>query len=317
MNNENGLYKKLAKECYGKDVGYKIGCVIIYHKETEDMGIDHAIAYDLASPYVFSKKEFYGPYWYAKKIPYNQAYIHINKTIMDTMTEENGIYNNPVFNEPIDTSDQKIGLIGIERDGNNKKPVTEILSNIMGFNFVLRDLAINDLGTPKICTWDLIPDDSISITASRVSKKDMTRNFLKTLVNFSTSANNSYRTKDPNVGENVSVIWTIPAVIYEFLNKMSTTTDDVYDNLVTNLAAAKFFLERIKEENIGQAKNEDYDNLINLYAKFLENENNESFNNFVLALLRILKLLPSDLGLGDTLEASIDTPWLENYENAV
>lgn len=315
MNNENGPYKKLAEECYGKDVGYKIGCVIIYHKETED--IDHAIAYDLASPYVFSKKEFYGPYWYAKKIVSNQAYIHINRTIMDTMTEENGIYSNPVFNEPIDTSDQKIGLIEIERDGNNKKPVTEILSNIMGFNFVLRDLAINELGTSKICTWDLIPDDYTSITASRVSKKDMTGNFLKTLVNFSTSANNSYRTKDPNVGENVSVIWTIPAVIYEFLNKMSTTTDDVYDNLVTNLAAAKFFLERIKEENIGQADSEDYDNLINLYTKFLKNENNESFNNFVLALLRILKLLPSDLGLGDTLEASIDTPWLKNYENAV
>jgi hypothetical protein len=54
-----------------------------------------------------------------------------------------------------------------------------------------------------------------------------------------------------------------------------------------------------------------------LYTKFLKNENNESFNNFVLALLRILKLLPSDLGLGDTLEASIDTPWLKNYENAV
>ena len=169
MNNENGPYKKLAEECYGKDVGYKIGCVIIYHKETED--IDHAIAYDLASPYVFSKKEFYGPYWYAKKIVSNQAYIHINRTIMDTMTEENGIYSNPVFNEPIDTSDQKIGLIEIERDGNNKKPVTEILSNIMGFNFVLRDLAINELGTSKICTWDLIPDDYTSITASRVSQK--------------------------------------------------------------------------------------------------------------------------------------------------
>ena len=314
MNNDNGPYKKLAEQCYEKDVGYKIGCVIAYHKEDK---VKHIVAYDLASPYIFSKKEFYGPYWYAQKIVSEQAYIHINKTIMDTLTKEQGIYTHSIFNDSVVSNDQKIGLIEIERDGNNKKPVTEILSNIMGFNFVLRDLANNSLSTSKICTWDLIPDDSNSITASKVSKKDMTRNFLKTLINFSTSARESYETKNPNVGENVSVIWTVPAVIYENLNKQQTTDDDVFDNLTFSLAAAKFFLKRIKEEHIGQANNEDYDKLINLYTKFLENEDNNSFNNFVSALLKILKLLPNDLGLNNTLNASIDTAWLKEYEDAV
>ena len=157
---KNEKYKKTAKNFALEEEkptsNFRTGCKIYFKV---DKGEEQNIEYNFLKPYAFSKKEFYGAYYYGQRIDADQAYIHINKTIVDSLTNlYNGTYTHKQFSDETSNKDQTVGLITIERDGNNKKPLNQILSDIMGFNFVLKDIAKNSYKESKICSWDLIPD---------------------------------------------------------------------------------------------------------------------------------------------------------------
>ena len=311
---------------------FRLGCIIGYEKTDSTGGTSKgSVCYDIYNPYIFSDKDFYGAYYYGQTESSNiddyRAYININKSIMVNLTiknENEKIYTNSVLEQSIGTENQTIGLINIERDGYNKKPVNQILSDIMSYNFVLRDLDYNRPTDNKITSWDLIPE-------YYYSEKEIKQHFWSYLADFSTTANESYQAL---YGEQTNVIWTAPSVISKKQNiellpsgEASAMVAKLY---LEKLIATKPTLKLIKyNDGTQDTQSKSYENLITTFKNLILSKNKDDdihnktgdYYNFLWKFLYNCDLLPIE-DLSAVAEQPRNQPkdegkWLLSYEESI
>ena len=302
-------YKRDAEKFDLKDEtagNFRTGCKIYFKI---DNGVEQNVNYNFLEPYAFSNKDFYGMYYYGQRIDADQAYIHINKAIIDCLTKiDDYTYTHPSFVDSITNNDQTVGPITVERDGNNKKPLNQILSNIMGFNFVLKDIAKNSYKEQQICSWDLIPDKANEMF-QKIDTTDYWKDLLGILSTFTTNGVQSYKDEK---GENVSVIWTAPVVIASAVTNLPLGQ---MENINFSYTKALTFLEALRDRFIDN-KDKKYIEIINTFNDFYKNQSNNNYKNFMDIFLDVLELSPQKLGFSSFL-ADTTNNWLDKYEEAV
>lgn len=292
---------KLIKTCgINEDtyIGFRIGCIIEYSYN----GDIYMVSYDKQHMYEPSTADFFGPYKWCRILGKNGAVLLINDIIKGVYDEDEDKAKEILASDP--SKSQSYGPIIVERDGVNKKPLNKILAEISGFNFALLDaFGANSSNIYElVLTKDLIPD--------RVKYSELLESFLSILCDFETSGMESYKSQK---GENVSVIWTIPGVILSQLNGQITQLADIKD---INKQYGLSYILKLGESKLDTGELLNIDNLKKYYEDYLSEQTNDNYYKLLNEFLRLLKLLPTDVGMS-TITANTSNNWLSSYENAV
>lgn len=269
-----------------------IGFIIQYKIDGEPTS--RLISYDRNNLYYPLNDRCFGLYKWGRRVGVNGACILINEIIHSIYfeDEEKGI---SLLSQSPD-NDQSFGPIKIERDGVNKKPLNKILTELAQFNFALLDCTGLNYGAhSEIVSKNLFP--------IKHSLSELMKNFIASLALFSTNAMDSYNSEK---GENVSLIWTIPAVICK-----------AYNIETSNLEQKKYSFLRNGSIIINNLK--DSSELRKKYQNFMKDTtNNDTYFDFLLSFLEYFKLSPKDIyGENYTINATTEDEWLNNYETQV
>lgn len=269
-----------------------MGFIIQYKIQGESTS--RLISYDRDNLYYPLNDRCFGLYKWGRRVGVNGACILINEIIHSIYfeDEEKGI---SLLSQSPD-NDQFFGPIKIERDGVNKKPLNKILTELAQFNFALLDCTGLNYGAhTEIVSKNLFP--------IKHSLSELMKNFIASLALFSTNAMDSYNSKE---GENVSLIWTIPAVICKAYNIETSISEQKKYSFLRN---GNIIINNLKNSSELRKK----------YQKFMEDTtNNDTYFDFLLSFLEYFKLSPKDIyGENYIINATTEDEWLNNYETQV
>lgn len=269
-----------------------MGFIIQYKIQGESTS--RLISYDRDNLYYPLNDRCFGLYKWGRRVGVNGACILINEIIHSIYfeDEEKGI---SLLSQSPD-NDQFFGPIKIERDGVNKKPLNKILTELAQFNFALLDCTGLNYGAhTEIVSKNLFP--------IKHSLSELMKNFIASLALFSTNAMDSYNSKE---GENVSLIWTIPAVICKAYNIEKSISEQKKYSFLRN---GNIIINNLKNSSELRKK----------YQKFMEDTtNNDTYFDFLLSFLEYFKLSPKDIyGENYIINATTEDEWLNNYETQV
>ena len=269
-----------------------MGFIIQYKIQGESTS--RLVSYDRDNLYYPLNDRCFGLYKWGRRVGVNGACILINEIIHSIYfeDEEKGI---SLLSQSPD-NDQFFGPIKIERDGVNKKPLNKILTELAQFNFALLDCTGLNYGAhTEIVSKNLFP--------IKHSLSELMKNFIASLALFSTNAMDSYNSKE---GENVSLIWTIPAVICKAYNIETSISEQKKYSFLRN---GNIIINNLKNSSELRKK----------YQKFMEDTtNNDTYFDFLLSFLEYFKLSPKDIyGENYIINATTEDEWLNNYETQV
>lgn len=151
INTEHGT-EEAVKVC-----APRIGLIVKFTKN----GVQQYAGYDFRNPYIFLYKDSFGVYQYANSVVSDQTYLMENKIIYEELLK------NP--NADLGKTATSFANITVSRDSFNTRPLSEMITELMGLNIIIKDLTVSNLQQENFCSADFMPRE--------VSPKEFLRKF--------------------------------------------------------------------------------------------------------------------------------------------